>query len=255
MSDRTSHPVGTPGRPPDPRLDAYLDQQLSPSDRAAFERDLATDPALRAELELQTSIDTSIRRRFVYVEPSPAEMLRPAGPRPLAARRWTRVLAAAAMLALVGAVAAYFLLRSPEPSRMSPERFYSIVEAGGWKPSWTCKSEPEFATAVSKQFQLKGESLAVPFDTPGMTLVGWTFATQYPRAMPLSDRCLNLFATVDGKPVLVLMDHLRNDREIKPSDPCLNVFRREVGPIVTYEITPLTEPRVIPTAHMVKIAP
>src|SRR5690606_11168224 len=64
----------TPHTPrPDPaapdRLAAYPDGLLTGEDLRAFERELANDPALRAEVDTQRSIDTSLNRLFEPAHP------------------------------------------------------------------------------------------------------------------------------------------------------------------------------------------
>jgi hypothetical protein len=47
----------------------------------------------------------------------------------------------------------------------------------------------------------------------------------------------------------VLMDRKSDDRKLKlPEASNLHLFRREVGPLVLYEISPLNEQRVLPKA-------
>src|SRR5262245_44947864 len=52
-------------RPQFPELESYLDDQMTPEMRARFEALIATDPALRAQVERQREIDGSLRRMFV----------------------------------------------------------------------------------------------------------------------------------------------------------------------------------------------
>ncbi len=51
-------------------LEAYLDQQMSPSEREACEDRLRNDPAAAAQIELQTQIDASLLRTFKMQSPS-----------------------------------------------------------------------------------------------------------------------------------------------------------------------------------------
>src|SRR5947209_4652953 len=73
MSDQT------PQLPPDsPRdlLDAYLDGQLDVEMRVEFEAKLQRDPTLRAQVEQQRAIDSSLQRSFIAPPISPALLSR-----------------------------------------------------------------------------------------------------------------------------------------------------------------------------------
>ena len=61
---------------------------------------------------------------------------------------------------------------------------------------------------------------------------------------------LVLYPALTGKDnVVVLMDRKGDDRKLKlPETSNLHLFRREVGPLVLYEISPLNEQRVLPKA-------
>ena len=48
-----------------------------------------------------------------------------------------------------------------------------------------------------------------------------------------------LLARVDGEGVIVLIDRAKHDRDIaSPADPSLWVFRRAIGDLVLYEVSP-----------------
>jgi len=59
-----------------------------------------------------------------------------------------------------------------------------------------------------------------------------------------------LMATVDGEHSVVLVDRLISDKplEVRPGSG-LNLFRREMGTLVLYEITPLPGPRLLDLAY------
>jgi len=49
---------------PDTRLDAYLDDAMTPDESAAYQRKIESDEALRDQIEVQQDIDQSLRRLF-----------------------------------------------------------------------------------------------------------------------------------------------------------------------------------------------
>lgn len=80
-------------------------------------------------------------------------------------------------------------------------------------------------------------------------MLGWAYGNDYNGRMIGPDTMV-LMTRVDGSEnVVVLMDRASADRRLKlPPGSNLSLFRREVGPIVLYEITPLKSERVIPLA-------
>ena len=49
---------------PGTRLDAYLDDVMTPDERAAYQRKIESDEPLRDQIEVQQDIDQSLRRLF-----------------------------------------------------------------------------------------------------------------------------------------------------------------------------------------------
>lgn len=240
------------------RLNAYLDGTLDPAAKAEFERALQSDLSLRAEVDLQREIDASLGRLFAYEAPAAAPATLKYEPPAPSKRAWVaRIawLASAAAVAL--GVFSYVQFGSPSgDTHPAPAAFYATVVDGGWKPSWACENEEQFARAVANQFQLTSASLVVPFDTPGVQLVGWCYANSFRAGTPLSERSLMLLTNVDGKRVLVVMDRIEKDRALKiERGKGLSMFRREIGGLVLYEVTPLDAPRVLDAAKTVPVPP
>lgn len=241
------------------RVARYLDGVLPPEERAEFERALAASDELKRELELQRGLDDSIRRAIPYTPrqirfdlPSTAPDLRLAGTEPetVASRpvresrgipaRW-RWYAAAAALLLVAATAINLLVRERVPL-IPPDQVYTRLVSGGFRPEFVCTTEEEFAKAVRDRF---GQAL-VSRAAESIALIGWAYNDQYQGRL-IGFRTLVLMARVEGDPVIVLMDHADQDRSLSVPDHLgLRLFRRRVGGLVCYEVTPRLQPEILP---------
>jgi len=226
------------------RLTRYLDGALPPGEREAFEREVAADPALAQEVALQREIDEAIRRRFPARDVSLPAARSTRAARPHSGRRWAWYGAIAAVLVLSAiGVRTYFGV-APEFKVLQPDTLYAILETRGWTPEEVCTTPQEFAALVKSRL---GKAL-VPATQPGVTLLGWGYSNDYDGS-PLSPSTIVLLAEVEGSRVMVLMDRAGNDRtlSVRPERGLhLHLHRREVGGLVTYEVSPLPEPRVIP---------
>ncbi len=218
------------------RLDEYLDGGMSPSDRAAFERELAADASLRESVELQRQLDGSLRRSFR------PETITLAAPTPT--RRWTirgMGLAAAILLLMAGGVWAMLAMRPRAPLEDPVIAHIRTVEAG-FKPYAVCTSDEEFArfTRVRLGSPLHVDGGADP--ARGLVLVGWSYDRKV-----LSEGTVTLLATFEGKPVTVFMDRLGNDKNVAlKGDDCHNVFRGKADHVVLYEVSEFRNAVVIP---------
>lgn len=244
------------------RIARYLDGLLTGPDLAAFERALETDADLRRELEMQERVDQSLRRVMPYTpreirfdgagapaaSPARPELrLVPAeGPAPDARERgsfpWRRLrwYAAAAAVLLVAAVAVNILTRERVPL-IPPDLVYARLIDGGFKPEFVCTTDEAFAKAVRDQF---GQAL-VARAADGLALLGWAYGNQY-EGRVIGFRSLVLLTRVDGDPVVVLMDRVSEDRSLGvPADSGLRLFRKRIGNLVCYEITPREKPVVL----------
>ncbi|CAG1004412.1 hypothetical protein PHYC_03140 [Phycisphaerales bacterium] len=244
-------PPSNPGRAGgiDP-VDAYLDNLMTPDERAAFERRLARDADLRELIELQKQIDGSLVRQLPYRAPTPAPAAIPISR--AAGISWTRIrwIGAIAAIVALAFITVLYVTQPPALKFRAPDLVYRDFDAAGWKPAWVCKDDREFAEMVS--FYLDS-AVVVPLDTPGVTLAGWSLADQFdhgkPIGTPMSQQTLALLTKVDGKNVLVLMDRLSSDRKMRVSaDSGLFLHRRELNGLVLYEVSPMPEARVLPKA-------
>lgn len=249
-----NHPPNNPG--PDPafdQIDAYLDDALSPSDRAAFEARLNADASLRAELDLARGIDASLNRTHVPASlPAPSLPLATiARTSPTSHRSLRRFwpLASAAAIILV-ALAGYLVYDHFDTGfrRYDPAKFYALAADRHFAPDWTCQNDDEFKDTTRNNV---GQAMLVHQDAAAkLQLVGWAYSKTF-RGTPLGPKTIMLFAKVDTDPVIVLVDALSRDAVIKAAaDPKLHVFRRELGNVVLYEITPRSSPAVMDAFYM-----
>lgn len=236
------------------RLDLYLDGLMTDDERRAFEREVAADPALQAQVQAQRDIDSALRSEFAYdhrpvlrlagsdrgapptpARNNPAEVFFPTAPKPRL--DWRRQLIAVAALIVLGSVVIWLNLTSgpgTAPVRdISPEAAYLTLHSSGFEPAFVCTTQPEFAKAVKDRF---GQAL-VASASPTLQLVGWAYGTGYQGRL-ISDKTLILMAKVDGHETIVLMDRLERDRsQPAPTRPELKMQRRVVGQMVLYEVT------------------
>jgi hypothetical protein len=239
------------------QVDLYLDGLLTAEQAASFERVMAADPALAAQVKLQRQIDQSVARQFSYPvgadpsipQPHPQPQPQPIPFRPRALPNWARTAGLGGIAACLAI--AYWVLNPTEQAppvvaqaRLSACDVYTQLEMANWVPSFTCKSDDEFVAAVAKRL---GEGLLIPLNTVGVTLDGWGYADGY-SGSPLSGDTMYLLTHVGDKRVLVLMDLKKNDATLNKGSCCIKLFRREVGPFVLYEVTPDDQSKAIDAA-------
>ena len=224
-------------------LDLYLDGLMTPEQAAAFKRVIDTDPRLAAEVRLQTRIDASLSSQFDYprgldtaVPDAPSLPFEAPARR---APRWGRILGFTAVAACASMLVWFGNPFAPLPPVVEPKRLtacdvYKNLETANWVPSFKCNSDEEFVVAVAKQL---GSGLLIPLSTVGVTLDGWGYADGY-AGSPISGETMYLLTHVGEKRVLVLMDRKANDQPVQSGTCSLNVFRREVGDLVLYEVSP-----------------
>jgi len=227
-------------------LERYLDGELDTPQRQSFERELAQDPALRAQVRLQTQIDDSIRRANPPVEVSmatrgtSAQLTAQDASAPASAavkrRHSLGVLAIAAVVVLGASAGVYLAFFSTQraPFDQATEVYASIVKSG-FVPREVCTDTQAFKDWMVRKHD---QAMVIPKDLPGIELVGW----DYKRV--LTPRTGVLLARVDGREVLVLIDDRSNARRLGGGDG-LHLFRRTLGKVVLYEVSPLDHARLI----------
>lgn len=245
-------------------LDRHIDGALTPDERDAFERVLAADPGLVAEVELHRSIEAGLRRTIrpvaVALPAQVAARIAAESAAPLAFRapakaarnqmahhpyRWIAVAALLAMTAagLWGVWSNY----GPQPTPtllVSAARIYELQRDRGFKPEWVCTTEKEFAKAVKDHV---GQPLVVTA-AQNVAIVGWAYPQEgyAGQEVALSRKTMILLTRVDDDPVIVLIDRVSRDRDINsPPDPTLHVYRRVVGDLVLYEVSPREKPALL----------
>jgi len=262
-------PLDRAALPPDPAqwLDAYLDGLLGEAERAEFESLLSREPALADAVALQRRIDAEIRVALAPPESASAPFagplaatvpitrprattVRAARPAPQPAkpsvlarlRPWA--LAAGLALASIGAYVVAQRQAAGEMKYVEPADLYARLKSNGFTPEFVCTTDAEFAGAVQARL---GSPLALaPDGRTGVQLVGWAYGNTYEGRIVGPDT-LVLMTRLDGThDVLVLMDKAASDRRLTlPPGSGLSLFRRQVGSLVLYELTPLGKPRLL----------
>lgn len=250
----------TPSQPHDNALlDAYLDGQLQEAELSAFERQLERHEGLRIQVERQMALDDTLLRLF----PTPStDQLLPHWPstharqrRSLSTTDWShraRLMATAACLALI-VLAGWRVWQfaiPPEPGRYRRQPWRSLATVyddtlkGGFKPNWVCKDDEEFMMTFRSRL---GQRLLLAQSEGAVLSVGIGYCHSItPQTLYLLAR---VSCDVDAEPtdeVLVFVD--RVERDMGPSLPegsALRLFRRQVGKLLLFELTPCSQPRVL----------
>ena len=122
--------------------------------------------------------------------------------------------------------------------RIPLAEIYQTRIAEGFRPTWLCEDDREFASTFLKR---QGQSLLLAEMPAGSKMVGLAYCGG------LSRYTTTMLARVDGVPVMVFVDRTSADTDPKldQSRAGLHLFRKELGSLVLYEVTPLAEPRVM----------
>jgi hypothetical protein len=229
-------------------LDLYCDGLLAGAELRAFEEQMASDPQLRAQVEAQKQIDDSLRRVLVAPEaPSvPREESYSLKPSAFTRLRRSPWIAIAAML-IIGISAwrvwdVYYAQHTEELTYLGgPPRtmdtIYQVEKDRGFVPMWECKNDKEFATTFWKNL---GSALTFRNPPPNVASLGLS----YGNTVGLSPQTVYMLFKIDGKEVIVFIDKKTNDQKPQLTTPGMNLFRRETGEFVLYEMTPLEKPIV-----------
>jgi len=216
----------------DAMIDLYLDGQLADEQREEFERRLEQDEGLRAQVEMQRRIDGVLRERY-----TPASVDFGGRGRP-----HMRVWAIAAVLVLAVSAGVYAAFFMPQRAPFDqPSDVYRRLIASGFEPMQVCTDDGAFRSWMERKFD---ESIVIPDDLAGVELLGW----HYKRV--LTPRTGVLLAKVDGEEVIVLVERRSAARRLGDQDG-LHVYRRDLGGVAMYEVSPLHEARLLPHARRI----
>jgi hypothetical protein len=248
--------MNDPQRQPDARLQAYLDGQMPAQEREAFAREIAANADLAAQIALQKRIEESLCRTFKAPEPPAKIELRPRELGTVKSRLRRRILIAAGLAATAVtvfwiALALHYFGGEAEPN-YDPNQpladIYQTTVAQGFKPKWVCNDAQEFASTFQKR---QGQPLVLAALPAGTTMEGLTYVGG------LSRYTTTMLARADGKPVMVFVD--RADADPHPPEPAaktgLHLFRKQLGSLVLYEISPLDRPAVMDYLELADMPP
>jgi len=236
------------------RLEEYFDGRLSGGELAEFESVIAESVEVRAHVEAQRELDARLKQAFAYDEVRAAAGLQSAMDRDVPAAipisrggsmlgrmKWYAAAAVVALAAVIGFRTYVNLTSPPSVNLIGPEEVYAKMQARQFEPEFVCTTDEEFARTVKEKF---GQPLLVAA-TPEIQLVGWGYGNAYAGRI-VGENTLVLITKVGETPVLMFMDKASNDRSIDaPAESGLKVFRRKVGSMVLYEVTPLDEPKLL----------
>ena len=239
----------------DAQVDAYLDHQMAPAERAAFERRLCSNPEIAREIALQLQIDASLQRLFPEeqvddgrpIDFEKKSVRSPSTPadRTEEQRRLTR----GARVALVGLAAAVAWVvavwqwgagpaETPFFQARPLAQVYRETVDRGFEPYYECRDNQRFADTFLKR---QGQSLSLASLPPGSRMLGLSYAGG------LSRDTTAMLCRVDDQPVMVFVDRLENDLKIAAEHTAddLHVYREARDGLVFYEVTPFDAPRLI----------
>ena len=207
--------------------------------------------------EVEQLIDASLRRMFVppaqpvldRIVDQVVAQIRPAV-RPTIRVRGIRRLAAAAAIA-AGLVGGWQVWRVAGPGAGAPAAYrhqpwrsldtvYRDTVASGFEPGWVCADDREFVLTFKS---LHHQGLVLADTPPRFEAVGLLYCNS------ITPRTIGVLLRVEGRPVIVFVDRVERDTVQPKPSAGINVFRRQIGRLVLYELSPLSEPLVLPLFH------
>jgi hypothetical protein len=242
------------------KLDLYIDGMLPADQRRAFEEEMERQPQVRAQLEAQRRIDDSLKRTMVaprVVQPpklaATAAASATAGTHREPSSGWrlgnlrrSPWMAIAAMLIIgVSAWRVWDMYSNTETppdeyvgrTELSMDQIYHVEKKRGFVPMWVCRDDKEFATTFYRNL---GAALTFGGAPNNVASLGLSYG--YIRG--LSPKTVYMLFKIDGREVIVFIDHRKNDRQPQITTPGMKLFRRESGDFVLYEMTPFDKPQV-----------
>lgn len=249
---------------PDPLpLDAYLDGTLPEAERARVAKEIAARPQLQRAVELQKRIDGSLRQSMAppVVPPDLLARLQEAtAPQPAANAQKSKpsrlkLVLAGSAVAIVWGILCWRMFFSSD-HRSTAQAYppvplatvYKDAVDHGFQPNWVCKDDHQFASTF---FERQGQGLLLAAMPEGTKMEGLAYTRG------LTPQATTMLARVDGKPVMVFVDKAGCGSE--PSDPApetgLHLFRKELGSLVLYELTPLDHAAVMQYLYAADVPP
>jgi hypothetical protein len=246
-------------------VDAYLDGLLSGPERAAFEARLAGDADLRAELDAQRRLDRSLRGLFVVPPPPPLPPgvhvnghPRPTSPGAAGAGGATATavgsllagkgpLILALLLSLLGGAGLWWLAAggrfwSRSKPDLSIENAYKQLQTDGFAPETRVTTEAELAKLLVERLdsRIRLSRVVMRQAPPGVQWLGLAGHCGLPFGGAI------VMSKVDGRDVLLMVGpSYGNGTQTVPSGSKLHLFRRDVGPLVVWEVTPHKQPKLL----------
>ncbi|CAN5561015.1 hypothetical protein BH09PLA1_BH09PLA1_00820 [soil metagenome] len=247
-------------------IDAYLDGQLTGETRERFEAQLDRDPALRDAVAMQRQIDELLKRVFVVgsVDGADATLarLQPGSSNgqlhdarlelPESAlsqrRKFVRMplaIAAAIVFLICGPFVvwnAWEYFQQPKvtlvPRTVKPlDVAYRAEVDSGFHCDWECKSQSEFAAYFATGF---GQPLQMKDPPAEVASIGLKYTGG------ITPYTISYMAKVNGQPVMVFADKLDSDPgQVLANAKGLHIFKRTIGSLVLYEVSPLKEPKLL----------
>ncbi len=252
-------------------LDLYLDGRLEGEELAAFEERLTRDQELAAEVDRHHAIESRLRIAFAPPADPAAIASAALGMAPMNSGRavsWDpgrigRLAAAALLLVSFGVAFGWWTGRGAGPGETpgvgAPPSFSSASRTSGFhcgkvyaqfepkvkRVNMACSSENALATHFSGRY---GQELYVRIRQDA-TVDGPYAVDDWPTLTILRGRA-------EEHPVLILADARASDPRpfVDPEGP-LRLYRRDLGKLVLYEITPLDEPRCLDLFYVKAEAP
>jgi hypothetical protein len=209
--------------------------------RAAFETRLQREPRLQREVQAHRAVESGLRAVFVPPAMPTGQRERDVAGRVGPWQRWRLVAMIALCVLGVGGYVGWRMVWIGPAEPLLAEYDYQVD--GGFVPQVVCTTPEAFASWTSDAFGVAIE----PTDLDArVQLVGWA------RRETLSSYTGVLLAVVDGQRVIVTMDPAALIRApgaragLERGHGSLRVFSSRVGTLMLHEVTPFSEPRIVP---------
>jgi hypothetical protein len=239
-------------------LEKYLDSAPDSPERAEMDRAMSSNQQMQVELQLQMQIDESLKRLFVP-SAAPADLLaKLQAPTPLAQptvdsrRNWKKLALAAIAVSVVWGFLIWRLLPPSRPVagpyKNSPlATIYEQSVGSGFQPYWVCKDPHQFASTF---FSRQGQGLLLADMPAGTKMEGLDYTGG------ITQNTTTMLARTDGQPILIFVDRASADNQpVLPAESKLHLFRKELGPLVIYELSPLDHATVMDSLYLADVPP